>query len=187
MRTSAKYSLFWYTFKSLLAYLYEWGVQKLPWSYIQKTRRISVYFKSVSSHTNACTHMHMHTPGKLLPSNWLGNEKHLCHEFCFFFFTLISSGCWGWLNIWGCSVCDGEGSVGSDDVADRLTGSAPWILGWKGIAWCLGYAMLGALSFLNKTHLNKVQLIRLAWLIRFLSRLLASAVWTSCPGYAASA
>lgn len=62
----------------------------------------------------------------------------------------------------------------------------PGILSWKGIGRCLGYNMLGVLFSLNKTHLNKVQLIRLAWLIRFLSRFLASTVWTSWRGNAVS-
>lgn len=147
---------------------------------------ISRVFHHTQMHAHTCTCTLWGDRGALA-FQLIRKREALVSWVLFCFFTLISSGCWGRLNIWWCCVCDGEGSVRSDCMADQLTGLAPWILGWKGIAWCLGYAMLGALSFLNKTHLNKVQLIRLAWLIRFLSRLLASTVRTSCPGYAASA
>lgn len=49
----------------LRTYLYVGGVQKLPWSYIQR-HLVSLYFKSVSSHENECAHTHTqtHTVGK---------------------------------------------------------------------------------------------------------------------------
>ena len=53
------------------------------------------------------------------------------------------------------------------------------LLGWKGIGWCLACTMLGPLSSLNETHSDKVPLIRLLCLIKFLSRLLAPTVWTT--------
>lgn len=117
---------------------------------------ISRVFHHTQMHAHTCTCTHW-GEGGALAFQLIRKRETLVS----WVFTLISSDCWGWVNIWVCCVLTASwiggwgvvrcGRCGRSDDCVRL----PRILGWKGIGRCLGYAMLGPLSFLNKTHFEQ--------------------------------
>lgn len=66
--------------------------------------------------------------------------------------------------------------MGLEGVVDQMTLRAPRDAGLKRERMMFGLCHAGRAALFRITHLNKVQLIRLAWLIRILSRLLAPIV-----------